>query len=466
MTIIKARRNFLKGLLSVGACTALPMQTFSNLAFAGGGGSSPQLKFLFINFSDGYPKDCWHPVSIPGSDQYHPTEFSLNLVTKELEAVREYALFIDGLQLRGSAGHDGYKNIWRSENSSSLSLDVAIARNSSFNDGVPFASVNAGVSCGHWGHGASVPSRERSGQGYVRYEDDPRKLYSTLFGDDEVLMAFSGGADIDQKKTTMLESSIADLNKMKQQLGSLERAKLEAHLSALTELRQRIGNSGSGSRPDIWHPFPEGYERWNNSDIIGASGNSHKLRNDIAELQVQNLVMALAAGKTNVACLSLGTSNDNAVIDGYGNNRAPHDTSHYIASNRDDFISTRQWYLSKVSKAVAKLAELPDINGTSMLDNTLVVLTSEMSDDHCPKGVPVVLFGGKSPSGAVQQQLGLFLADNGRRLQFFDSLPSEGRWGGWNAPSGRPIGDLWQTIGRRINLDEEYSINTLSDVLL
>lgn len=466
MTIIKARRNFLKGLLSVGACTALPMQTFSNLAFAGGGGVSPQLKFLFINFSDGYPKNCWHPVSIPGSDQYHPTEFSLNLVTNELEEVREHALFIDGLQLRGSQGHEGYRNIWRSENSSNLSLDVAIARNSAFNDGVPFASVNAGVSCGHWGHGASVPSRERSGSGYVRYEDDPRKLYSTLFGDDEVLMAFSGGAGIEEKKLSILESSIEDLNKMKQQLGSLERAKLEAHLSALTELRQRIGNTGSGIRPDIWHPFPDGYERWNKSDIIGASSNAPKLRDDIAELQVQNLVLALAAGKTNVACLSLGTTNDNAIIDGYGRNRTPHETSHYVKENRHDFISTRQWYLSKVSKAVAQLAKLPDINGTRMLDNTLVVLTSEMSDDHSPKGVPVVLFGGKSQSGAVHQQLGLHLADNGRRLQFFDSLPSDERWGGWNAPSGRPIGDLWQTIARKINLNEEYSKNTLSDVLL
>lgn len=56
-----------------------------------------------------------------------------------------------------------------------------------------------------------------------------------------------------------------------------------------------------------------------------------------------------------------------------------------------------KWYCDRTAELLAELAATPDIGGGTLLDNTLVVFWSEVSDGnaHGIIDMPVLLFGGK-----------------------------------------------------------------------
>ena len=79
------------------------------------------------------------------------------------------------------------------------------------------------------------------------------------------------------------------------------------------------------------------------------------------------------------------------------------------------------WYCDLVAKLVLDLQATPDTDGTSLLDNTMVVLFSEVGQYHEFNNIPVVLFGGS--------KLGL---KGGRCLHYSGRTPADV----WTAISG------------------------------
>jgi hypothetical protein len=79
-----------------------------------------------------------------------------------------------------------------------------------------------------------------------------------------------------------------------------------------------------------------------------------------------------------------------------------------------------QWYSEQTSLFLQNLRSTPDVDGLSLLDNTLVVYSSPIRDgSHSQKQIPVALFGGGN------------LGHSGNRV--FDA-------------SSRPMNDLWLAI--------------------
>jgi hypothetical protein len=126
--------------------------------------------------------------------------------------------------------------------------------------------------------------------------------------------------------------------------------------------------------------------------------------------------------------------NGNAINDGSGH----HDISHNQGNDPQDaqYIIDK-FYCDRTAELLAEMDATTDINGGTLLDNTLVVLFSEISNGnaHGAVDMPVVLFGGK------------FLKMNGgSMLTLSNTMQTPAQ--GVNIPDAPYTSDLWVTIAK------------------
>lgn len=114
------------------------------------------------------------------------------------------------------------------------------------------------------------------------------------------------------------------------------------------------------------------------------------------QLHTHLSVLALQRNKTNVVSLMLGSDQDYLQIP-VGNDKWDY---HQIVSARpiQDFINARAYLTQKFTYLVQLLEATKDSTGVSLLESTLVVMTSDMGDgtSHTPGNAPFLLAGGKS----------------------------------------------------------------------
>ena len=417
-----SRREFFKYLSVIGGATSLfPLSTLLGLSNAQAA-DNPIQKFIFVNFADGYPRGHWSP------GRNEDGTLSMKACTEALQPIQENCVFINGLDLRGSSGHDGFSNQWRDADRNAPSIDTLLASQNEFRAGYTHPHVRAGVDTNHWGHGSRVPS-QRIGNSTLTYNDSFSSLYQSMFGNGVPI----AGSLESRKKLIMIEQSLADLSVMQAKYGAAEAPKLNAHRLELETVRQSILNASNTSDNS-----PEQY-LW--KTLTSAGGRDAR-----AELQVQNLVLALATGRSRVGCLALGSSNDNVGIPGVADGKAPHETSHKLFGSLI-FAETRNWYMKQVYRLAYHLQQINDVNDTSLFDNTLIVVTSEMSEDHSPSDLPVLLIGGRAANGT-----------NNSLIQF-------GQLGmGRSISNNAPIGTLWSGLADATGIISPYPSSPISNV--
>ncbi|AQM21019.1 MULTISPECIES: DUF1552 domain-containing protein [Vibrio] len=360
------RRQLIKGSVALGVMAGLGLPSFN--VHAGRSSTSP--KFIFISFSDGYPRGTWHPTISGG-------QLAMNACTSPLENYKDYAVFIEGNKSQGGSGHDGYKGQMQ-EREGQGSLDYHCEQQ--YGSGMAKKALRLGVDTNYWGHGGFVATR--SPNGALRATDSPHQVYNDLFAGE----SGSGESPQDVKKLRLLASSLEDVQILQTQLEQVAASKLQTMDSVGASLQEELQSSGivTGECPTYI------YDQLN-------QGNGRDLT---LNLQVANTILALACGKTRVVTLSLGTSNDSAQVASVSA-MVPHDASHYGSSTiRETYIRHRQWYLSSVTKLIDQLKKIPDpeVGGSSLFDNTIIMISSEMDDGnaHSSNDLPAVLLGGQN----------------------------------------------------------------------
>ncbi len=115
---------------------------------------------------------------------------------------------------------------------------------------------------------------------------------------------------------------------------------------------------------------------------LGAAGNH--------DATISLVVQALACQRTNVVCLNYAGSDD--VIPGAG---AWHDITHGAAG---DAFKYEAFVAERVAKLVTQLQGTTDVDGRTLLDNTVVVWVGELGDHngHTCLDLPVMTFGGSN----------------------------------------------------------------------
>jgi hypothetical protein len=373
-----SRRNLLRGL----GATALIAPFATQLLKPGRALAAPQKRVMFVYVPDGCIPSLWHPT---GSE----TSFTLPEMSAPLESIKQHLVFLDGLKMyAGGATHEGgMAKVLTGVSPKSIDLFLG----DEIGGSTPHSSLQLGVG-GTFQAGAPGTFTFIGEAQPVPPDDDPLNAFSRVFG------AVTGNPDDDaasRKKKSVLDVALADLGALRTKLGSTEKEKLDIHLDSLREVEARI--TGAGVRAcDIAGWNSEGFK---NVETDYYPKTYHKEENfqTVSRLQIDLAVTALSCGATNVVSLQYSHQVSPTKIASTGVTVNNHDASHYGDPGSQlakDFVKLKQWFMGEFKYLIEQLEATPDVEG-SLLDNTLVMLCSELGDGnlHDHERVPFVLAG-------------------------------------------------------------------------
>jgi hypothetical protein len=215
-------------------------------------------------------------------------------------------------------------------------------------------------------------------------EVDPTKTFTRLFSN---IMSGTGTPAGQQaalkavaEETSVLDFIKADLNRLYLRLPTDQRPKLDSHLDALREFERTLVAPG-GMNITI-PPAPP--------VVASNTSANHK---QILDQYVSIIKLAFQLDLTRVVTFMFGSGNSQVAIPGIaGLTKGIHPVAHdYLV---DPLTQATSWYCDVVAKLVLDFQNTKESDGSSVLDNTIILLASEVGQYHEFINIPMVLFGG------------------------------------------------------------------------
>lgn len=442
MSHLKTRRRFLKQLMATGTLAPLTMAGMTNLAWANG---QSKLKVVFAVIPDGFGVDSfggysdgiWFPKVGNLSHGTDTTNFQLNEISRHLGSHANNALFLRGLLLSsGTGGHNAWKYVLRDSAGSKTSIDLLLGDALRGSNATlkriysgPHSTVGANWNISYQNNSMIVP------------EINPYNLFN------QVHAGFEGMSSNVQSSNQASGAHLFDpvseqLSQLRAKLGTGERAKLDTHLDAMEQAVIDLNDTvpGAECNPSIAQPQAN----------MAVTSASH--RDPVTRAHAKVIASGLSCGASRVATFQIGRSADPVAITSVSSSRNPHDCAHRYGSVAE-WRDSRAWYIHQTKYLLDQLAAYPDpdVAGDSLLDHTLVVLTSEMADgapEHM-QDVPVTLIGGASG-----------LLKNGNGAGRFLNLQAQGDRSHWRLGTATDMQRVWTTIARAAGTSTPYGGNT------
>lgn len=358
--------------------------------------SMPRRLLLFFT-PHGTIYDQWKPG---GAD----TNFTLSPILQPLAAHRSKLVVIDGLRINGTyhpncslAPHPiGMAALWTGSRvndietvvpggnvpvgvwSTGPSIDQVIA--SRLNAGTRFRSLEVGVQTSITQ--AAFRTVYSAARTAVNPQTDPRALYASLFSGINADAARL--AKIRFEKQSMIDVNRAEVEALLRKAGAHDRAKLDAHLTALRDLERQLAQNTTVACQGPAMPT---------ALDAGAVANRPELFDQHASL----VAASFACDLTRVASFQFSNGHDNVPYPWLGYQGAHHDNLSHdegSAGPRATRVQICRWFSQKFAVLLDKLDAVREGNGT-MLDNTLVVWGTEVATGaHNFDNVPFIVAGG------------------------------------------------------------------------
>jgi len=401
-----SRRRFLRG---VGAAIALPafesfLPASRALAAAADAGalattaSGMPLRAAFVAFPNGAIPSAWWPT---GGE----SDFQLSRTLQPLESIRSHVQVLRGLDHEtAEPGPDGAGD--HARGGGTLLTGVRLKKSAT--------DVRAGVSIDQAiaeriGHLTRFPSLEltcdsirKSGScdsGYAcayQYniswsspttpmtpEPNPRLAFERLFGAGSPGERKANLARRQQEQRSLLDFVLEDARAMRSRVAAKDAQKLDQYLTGVRELEQRI----------------EKAERFKDVKDPGVA-TPLGVPSDFGEhvqLMYDMLLLAFQTDSTRVASLLLAHDGSNRPFEDIGVVEGHHDLTHH--QNRADWIQKVTeidlWYARQFAKFLEKLHATKESDGSSLLDNSMIVFASGNADAnrHTHANLPILLAG-------------------------------------------------------------------------
>jgi hypothetical protein len=375
------------------------------------------------------------------------TQFTLGTANSTLEPVRSQMVLVDGLDLKKIGGdpHGSGLIRWmtggtikageaaKDPGSGTLgtgnlpvmpSIDQVLANKSAMLKGPPFYSLQLAGDSRADGGRTDIHMRVMSYDLMLTPmppDLEPIKTYTRVFANvmtgggnpgaqEAALRAF-------QREKSVLEFIKGDLGRLNQRIPADQRPKLESHLNGLLEFeRTLMPPSDGGVAPPVTLPPPPDMTPPN------VSANHKKILDQF----FATIKVAFQLDLTRIVTFMFGSANSQVAIPGItGLTKGIHPTAHDYSVA--PLTQATAWYCDFVAKFVQELSMIKESDGSSILDNTIIVMSSDVSQYHEFTNVPMVLFGGS--------KLGL---KGGRVLKYTGRTPSD-VWTGVSGAFGVPM---------------------------
>lgn len=399
-----SRRNFLRG---VSACIALPAfeslrplralaAANSNLATTATGAP---LRVAFLAFPNGAIQSAWWPNG-------DGAQFEFSRTLKPLEPIRKYVQVLGGLDQKFAyGGPDGAGDHARGNG---VFLTGVRLRKSA-------TDIRAGISIDqviarHIGHLTRFPSLELSSDavrtsgacdsGYacayqynlawsspttpVAPESNPRMVFERLFGAGPPDERAANMKRRQQEQRSVLDFVLEDARGMNRRLNGRDREKLDQYLTGIREIETTIEKAerfGAPKDPGVDSP----------------SGIPQE-RAQYVQLMADMLVLAFQTDSTRVATFLLGHDGDNRSLPEIGISEGHHDLSHHFNNEEkvQKLADIDRWHVEQFARLLQKLEATKDVDGNSLLRNTMILYGSGNADGnrHTHSNLPLILAGG------------------------------------------------------------------------
>ena len=386
------RRTFLRGL---GASISIPVLDAMTPALAALSkpGSSMPLRIGYVYTPNGIIKERWRP-SIAGPD------FELTDVLKPWAPFRDQLLVLTHLNngdAESVSGHVGGSSMFLtgtepnkslSEIRANVSVDQIFGRE--FGKETPLGSLQvcienaaelAGQSSGGYSSAYTNTISWSSPTTPLPMEHRPREIFERLFGD--------GGTDPEarreriQRQKSILDFVKSDVARIKKQLGRVDSLKIDEFSDALRDVEHRVQQAESKvdmELPEVERP-------------VGIPEHEEHIR-----LMYDLLLLAFQTDTTRVFTYMIAREYSELVYTSLGHS----DPYHPLTHHRDDPGRKQQagdidvYHASMFAKFLAKMRDTIEIDGSSLLENSILVYGAGLGsgDIHSQWNVPVALVGG------------------------------------------------------------------------
>jgi hypothetical protein len=398
------RRRFLRG---AGVCLALPAlesllparavaaESHSMATTATGA----PLRAAFVYFPNGAIQPNWWPEGTGA-------KFNLHATLQPLEPVREYVRVMGGLDhacavggVDGGGDHARANCVFlsgvRPKKSATdihvgTSIDQMMARQVGHLTRLPSLELT----CDDTRKSSACDSDYACAYQYniswsspttpVTAEANPRLAFERLFGS-----GMPGERAENSKRRLLAQKSVLDFvmedtHSMQRRLGAGDKAKLDQYLTGVREIEARIQKAekfGAAKDPSIETP-----------DGIPSD------QTEYVAVMFDLMVLAFQTDSTRVASFCLAHDGDNRSFSHIGIPEGHHDLSHH-QNERDRIDKVAKidlWYAQQFARFLAKLNSIKDVDGRSLLHNSMIVYGSGNADgnQHSHNNLPIVLAGG------------------------------------------------------------------------
>ncbi len=390
-----SRRTLLRGAL--GTSIALPFLEGMRHSSANAAGSSPPRRAVFISIPVGF-KDMTRYRPIMQASGSLP--YTLPPVLAPLEPVQSKLTIIGNLENRVCEGGNGDGH--ERGTASLLTCQPANLNGSVFTNGVSidqyFAqriggtaipSLELGVEESA-DSGASVLGANiswSSANSPSAKEVDAGRLWDRLFS--EFALSADELALRRARRESVLSYTRESATALRARLGQVDRIKLDQYLTGIGDLEARLQRTSECITPIPPSPTVK-YVNSGDPRIVDVSGIT--ARHDI---MLDMMAHALACDITRVGTFMFvnGSFADWQFL---GINDEHHLMSHSANEFATELDTICTWEMERISKFVQKLDSIEDTDGSTLLDNTLVFVSSDVADGelHNYDNLPIFLFGG------------------------------------------------------------------------
>lgn len=389
------RRDFLRILGFSGAALGggLSASTMFADQVAGAPANTPIRRLIVLSHCHGWTYDSWK-IRPSGVDTSKPFSVDLNTLAeadwskplRPLYAHRKRVLPIDALSLAtaeldmdGNRHDTGWVHAWTGANvdfstaeaqATSLSIDQLVANHIGRSDRLPSIEMSVNDS-GEPGRPVSYDAKGAR----LPLEADPLKVWQRIFGPSAAPNPLTAG------HRAALDFAWKEYSAGAPSLGRDQRERLEAHFDLVDRLSKRLDGMATlqckapTTAPTEATTYDERFDAM--SELIGA---------------------AFACDVTRVATLSLGEMKTSEFGAQSISDNVHKGIAHSIYDNAEKHGAMTNYlhrHASQVARLVKLLSELPDPQGGSIMDHTLIAWGSELGDPwhgywhYCP-----VLIGG------------------------------------------------------------------------
>jgi hypothetical protein len=394
-----SRRTVLKG---VGTAIALPwLESLSFAAPAAGAVGGPPRRLAFVYVPNGVNMNAWTPKSEGKLGELPETLKSLEAVKDYVNVIggltcdkarangdgpgdhaRAMAAFLTGRQARKTHGADIRAGVSADQHVATVigdktrfpSLELGIER------GGNTGNCDSGYSCAYshnlsW-RGEATPNAK---------EVDPKAVFDRLFGGNDPKELAAARAKRDLYNKSILDFVNEDAKDLAKTLGTADQRKLDEYLASVREIEQRIEKarqalSGPVAKPDMGRP----------------SGVPREVQEHI-RLMCDLLVLAFQTDLTRVATFPFANEGSNRPYKHIEVSEGHHDLSHHgnDAKKLEKIKKINTFHMEQFAYMLTKMKSVKEANGTTLLDNAMVVYGSGNGDGnrHNHDDLPILLAG-------------------------------------------------------------------------